>query len=151
MRLYLLCVRWGLAAGAAVGAVTLGADGAGLGPGSESGFALGEVLWGAGAGLVVAIVPAALGSLFVTTLEWRPADSWSPDSVRRDLNAVIAITVAILDGCTLALMLYLDGPLLELLPLLLLANVACLLVLWRARASIGRSLSAAWVRESAGV
>ncbi len=155
MRLYLLCMRWGLTTGAVVGGVTCAALGGGLGPSSEQGFHLGEVLrsgsMGVVIGLVVAIVPTMIGSLFVNTLAWRPTDSWSPDTVRHDLNVVLAFVVAILDGCALTLMLYLDGPLLELLPLLLLGNGAALLVLWRARASIGRALCAAWVRESAGV
>jgi hypothetical protein len=63
----------------------------------------------------------------------------------------MAVVVAMLDGCTLALIMYLDGPLLELLPLVLLANGGCLLVLWRAQASIGRALAASWVREPASV
>ena len=85
-----------------------------------------------------------IGSVFVTSLAWRPTDSWSPHTVPHDLNVVFAFVVAILDGCALALMLFLDGPLLELLPLPLLGNGAALIVLWPARASIGRALSAVW-------
>ena len=146
--LYLLCLSWGLATGAAVGGVTAAALGAGLGPSSNQGFDLVEVLrsgsLGAVMGIVVAIVPTVIGSVFVTSLAWRPTDSWSPHTVWHDLNVVFAFVVVILNGCALALMLFLDGPLLELLPLLLPGNGAALVVLWRARASIGRALSAAW-------
>ena len=146
--LYLLCLSWGLATGAAVGGVTSAALGGGVGPSSTQGFDVVEVLrtgsLGAVLGIVVAIVPTVIGSVFVTSLAGRPTDSWSPHTVRHDLNVVFAFVVAILDGCALALMLFLGGPFLELLPLLLLGNGAALVVLWRARASIGRALSVAW-------
>ena len=148
LSLYLLCLSWGLATGAAVAGVTAAALGGGLGPSPNQGFDLAEVLrsgsLGAAMGIVVAIVPTVIGSVFVISLAWRPTDSWSPQTVRHDLNVVLAFVVTILDGCTLALMIFLDGPLLELLPLLLLGNGAALAVLWLARASIGRALSAAW-------
>ncbi len=149
-------MRWGLTTGAAVGGATFAGLEGGIGPSSSNqGSDLVEVLQsgslGVVIGLVAAIIPTAIGSVFVNTLAWRPTNSWSPHSVRHDLNVVLAFVVAILDGCALALMLFLDGPLLELLPLLLLGNGAALLVLWPARASIGRELSRAWERESAGV
>ena len=78
MSLYLLCLSWGLATGAAVGGVTTAALRGGLGPSSSQGFDLVEVLRsgsvGAVLGIVVAIVPTLIGSVFVTSLAWRPTD-----------------------------------------------------------------------------
>jgi hypothetical protein len=144
-RLYLRCLVWGLATGAAVG------GGVGLVIGTllaiGTGPALAAVALAVGIiyGTIVAIVPTVIGSLVVAVvLVRRHPHPASSDGVHRDLALVFAAVVAALDLVVVAYWLTLGGSLSEMLvalAVLLLVDAAVAAMLKPARTSIAR----AWV------
>jgi len=150
-RLYLHCVRWGLATGAVSGAAT----GAGVGFAAGIGERLVEMLvglplvaacYGAFFGIVFSLVPTAFGALLVTGfVRRRHPRPCSTGSLRRDLGVVFCLIAAALDVGYLLAVVGLDGGLATVgrtLHWVVLANAAAGIVLNRARASIAQ----AWYR-----
>ena len=146
VRLFMRCLRWGLATGAVTGAVvgaSLPLTGSLRGDtGLLLGFMFGGVVYGAVIGAVVALIPTLIGASVVTDLlRQRHPHPSSEESIQSDLNSVFGVVVAVLDAILLVAMIA-SGPGLSsaaiALSLIVLGNVCVVLMLWRARRSIGR-------------
>jgi hypothetical protein len=153
-RLFFLCMAWGVLAGVVCGAAagaTYGALFALLGLGTPSGVIEVDPVWGLiviatiyglTSGFFVALLPAALAAAVTTAvLAVRHADRTTEDAVKRDLTAVFALVVGVLDIAGLVAV-GVGGHLShfgEYLPILVPANLAMLPVAWKARASIAKS------------
>lgn len=151
LRLFLRCLRWGIATGAVTGAAVGAAIGAPAVRGGPSlGLALGGALYGVIIGAIVAVVPSVPGGLLVSlVLERRHRYGASREAVERDLNLMLSGVVGMLDAALL-LTMFLAGDglstLVRAMPLVLLANACVGVMLWRARASISRLvLTSTWV------
>lgn len=148
-RLYLRCLRWGLATGAVAGAGTaafVGFVAAGtLGDGTlgaRLSLAFGSALYGVVIGTLVAVVPTALGGLLVVeTVQRHHPQPSSREAVERDLGMLFLAIVAFLAASVL-LSTYVGGEgmssVREYVPVVGVAAACTALMLWRARTSIGR-------------
>jgi len=152
--LYLRCLAWGLATGGFAGAVTGVMSIFGYTAGRKntvtvspvdalSGAAFGALLGGV-IGLMVAVIPSAVGGLFVTGLirHLHPQPS-SRVRVQRDLQRIFAAFAALLNAALL-LAIFTRGKgvssLASSLPHLVVVDLCVALILWRASASISRAL-----------
>lgn len=139
-KLYRRCMRWGLVTGAVAGSATAAAMGL-YEP--NLALALGAAPYGLVTGLVVSLVPTAIGSSLVTALlRRRHPHPASAGAVERDLGALFCIIVFVLDVVFLIAVFALgDGfrSVVRSLPLLAVANAAAAAVLWRGRTSIARA------------
>lgn len=147
LRLYLRCLRWGVATGAATGAFTgafvIVASGGARTWGLD--LVLVGALYGALAGIVVSVIPTVLGGLVISALISRRHPDPSPHAaIAEDLSVAFAIVVALLD-LALLLLLFADGvwfsSWVRSLCLVLVDNGCVVLMLWWARGSISRSWS----------
>ena len=154
VRLFFLCMAWGVLAGMVCGAAagaTYGALFALLGLGTPSGvievdpswgLIVIATIWGLTSGFFVALLPAAVAAAVTTAvLAVRHADQGAEEVVKRDLTAVCAIIVGVLNVAGLVAVAV-GGHLShfgEYLPILVPANVAIVPVAWKARASISKS------------
>jgi hypothetical protein len=145
-RLFVRCLRWGFATGAATGAVfaaSLPVIGSLRGdPGLPLGLMFGSAIYGAIIGAIVALIPTLIGAVFITDLlRQRHPHPASEASVQSDLTGVFAVVVAVLD-VILLVALFVSGQALSsaaiALPLIVLGNACVVLMLWRARTSISR-------------
>lgn len=151
-RLYLRGLAWGIAtgtvAGALTGAVMLSISGLGDGTvASFLGLSLVGAFYGILSGMLVAVIPGALGAGVVTAvIAWRHPSS--PEAVQRDLNAIFVAVVGVLDA-VLLVALFFGGKglssVVRSLHLILVANASVALMLRWARASVGRE----WLRAEA--
>jgi hypothetical protein len=146
VRLFMRCLRWGVATGAVTGAVVgacLPLIGSLRGDtGSLLGFMFGGVVYGAVIGAVVALIPTLIGASVVTVrLRQRPPHPSSEESVHSDLTSVFGVVIAVLHAILLVVMIA-SGPGLSsaaiALSLIVVGNACVVLMLWRARRSIGR-------------
>lgn len=144
-RLFVRCLRWGLATGSVTGAVfgaalplieSLRGD-----PGLLLVWVLGGVVSGAILGAIVSVIPTLLGGVFVTALlRHRHRHPSSEESVQRDLTAAFGVVVAVLD-VILFVTLIANGalsPAAIAVPLIVVGNACVVLMLRRARRSISR-------------
>ncbi len=146
VRLSMRCLRWGLSTGAATGAVvaaSLPVIGSLRGdPGSPLGLMLGSAVYGAIVGAVVALIPTLIGAAFVTDLlRQRHPHPASDEIVQRDLTQVFGVVVAVLDVIVLVALIASGADLSSAaiaLPLIIIGNACVVLMLRRARRSIGR-------------
>ena len=157
VRLFLRCVRWGLATGAVTGALfgaalpligSLEGD-----PGPIFAWMIGGFVYGAFFGAIVAVIPTLFGAVFIhDLLIHRHREPSSMESVQRDLTAAFAGVVGVLDVILLAVLVAVIAGGTELSSAVLsfaalLAGNACVaLMLWRARTSISRL----WMAEVSG-
>jgi hypothetical protein len=155
--LFLRCVLWGVATGAAVGGSTGALLGAAIDRSyggvdfitdlASAEFVLIATLLGVVYGAVLAVVPAAVGGLAVTEVTRRrhpqPA---SPEAVRRDLGLMF-VAVAILVNAAFFPALFVtadeNAPTGEYLVALLAGNLSGGPVLWWARSSITKAWAGA--------
>ena len=146
VRLFMRCLRWGLATGAVTGAVvgaSLPLAGSLRGDtGLLLGFMFGGVVYGAVIGAVVAVIPSLIGASVVTDLlRQRHPHPSSEESVHSDLTSVFGVVVAVLDGIVLVAMIA-SGPDVSsaaiAFSLVVVGNACVVLMLCRARRSIGR-------------
>jgi len=145
---------WGLATGAATGAVLGVITIFGLGSGRRdtvapspvealSGTVFGALL-GAVFGILVSVIPSAVGALLVTGLigHLHPHPS-STVGVQRSLQRIFAAYAALLNAALL-LAVFIGGKglasLTSGLPYILVGDVCVALMLWRASASISRAM-----------
>ncbi len=155
VRLFMRCLRWGLATGAMTGAAfaaSLAVIGSLRGyPGSPWGLMLGSAVYGAVIGAIVALIPTLIGAAVVTDLLRRRHPHQSSEaSVQRDLTGAFAVVVALLDVILLVVLLATGAGLSSAaiaLPLVVGGNVCVVLMLWRARTSISRL----WLEVSGGI
>lgn len=154
LRLFFLCMAWGVLDGVVCGAAagaTYGALFALLGLGTSSGAIEVDPAWGLiviaiayglTSGFFVSLLPAAVAAGVLTALlAVRHPDQRAEDAVKRDLTAVFAVVVGVLNVAGLAAVAV-GGHLShfgEYLPILVPANIAMVPVAWKARASIARS------------
>lgn len=149
VRVYLRCLGWGIATGAATGALTGAVVGFiyGLGDGGAAWLGLSMIgaLYGIVVGALVSVLPTLLGAAVVTgVIAWRHPSS--TEAVQRDLGLIFAVLVGVLDaGLLLAILFGGNGlsSVINSLPLIMPGNISVALMLWWARASIGRG----WVAE----
>ncbi len=141
-RLFLRCLRWGVATGAVTGAV-LGAM-LMVVPWQPDLLFVG-LFFGAIFGSVISLVPTLITTLFVMDLlRQRHPHPSSDDDVRTDLTSVFRVVVAALDViAVVALVAFRAGSSVIVgIPFLLVANACVALMLGRARGSISRLWSA---------
>lgn len=162
--LYLRCLAWGLATGAATGGVLGVMTIWGVGEGRRntvmpspvdalSATAFGALL-GAIVGALVSVVPSLVGGLLVAGLmgHLHPRPS-SLDRVRSDLQTIFAAFAAVL---TIALLLAIFAggkglsSVTSALPYILIGGATVALVLWRASTSIARAMLGARPAGRAG-
>lgn len=140
VRVYLRCLGWGIATGAATGAVVGFIYGLGAGGASWLGLSMVGALYGIVLGALISVLPSVLGAAVVTgVIAWRHPSS--PGAVQRDLGLIFAVLVGVLDaGLLLAIAFGGNGlsSVTSSLPLIVPGNVSVALMLWWARASIGR-------------
>ncbi len=144
-RVYLRSVGWGIATGAVSGALTGAVIGAisNLGDGSVGsrfGLAFGGAFYGVIFGTLVSILPSLVGGGVVAgVIAWRHPTS--PEAVQRDLGEIFVTVVAVINA-VLLVAVYAGGngisSVARSLLLFVPANLGVALMLWRARASIGR-------------
>lgn len=149
VRLFLRCLRWGLATGAVTGAL-FGASlpligSVGGGPGPVSPFMVGGLVYGAIIGAVVAVIPTVIGAVFIRDmLMHRHPEPSSEESVHRDLTAAFGVVVGALDVILVVVLVAVmaggtDVSAAAFSFAALLAGNGCVaVVLWRARTSISR-------------
>ncbi len=145
VRLLLRCLRWGVATGAATGAV-IGAMIPLVGAHSLSQLNLvfGLGLYGAVIGALVSLIPTLVGAAFITNRQHYPYPS-AADDVQRDVTAVFGVVMGVIDVLLfVALLVGGNGwsSIVASLPFIVAGNACVLLMLWRARRSIRRVLSA---------
>jgi hypothetical protein len=153
-RLFLRCLRWGFATGAVAGAV-VGALVVLLGAIKGDPWTPWDVILGGGVtgtivGGVVALIPTLIGATYITDLLGRrQPHPVSEDGVQRDLTPVMRAVVAVLDLIVVVALIAGGAAGVSLsslglsLGLALAGNAAVILMLGRARTSIGRLWSAA--------
>jgi hypothetical protein len=136
VRTFFLCMAWGVLAGVVCGAA------AGATYGVLFGLIVLAFLYGLTVGFFVSLLPAAVAAAAITTvLAVRHPDRATEDAVTRDLTAVFAVVVGLLNVAGLVAV-GMGGHLShfgEYLPILVPANVAMVPVAWRARGSVARS------------
>lgn len=144
-RLFLRCIAWGLATGAAVGGIAGFVIGALVATSTGPAMAAFGLFAGIFYGALVAVVPTVLGGLVVVVVLLRrhphPASFLG---VQRDLGVVFASVVVALDLVVLAWWIALGGltsQVLVLLVALLLIDTAAAAVLTPARSSIAQAWS----------
>lgn len=146
VRLLLRCLRWGFATGAVTGAVfggSLPLIGLLRGdPGSPVGWMLGDAVYGAIIGAIVALIPTSIGAMFITDLlRQRHPRPTSEESTHRDLTSVFTVVVGVLD-LILLVPLIATGAVFSsaaiAVPLIAVGNACVIGMLWRARRSISR-------------
>lgn len=149
VRLFLRCLRWGIATGAVTGAV-FGASLPLIGslrgdPGSPVGWMLGGAVYGAVIGAIVALIPTLIGAVFITDLlRQRHPRPTSEVSMHSDLTSVFAVVVGVLNLILFVALLATGAGLSSAaiaLPLIVVGNASVVLMLWRAR----RSISQLWL------
>lgn len=139
--LYLRCVLWGIATGAAVGGVM----GALVPVVADPTFLLLGLVAGVVIGALVAVLPSLVGAAVVTAVvRARHPHPASEDDVRRDVGTLCCAVVGTLDALLLVA-IFLGGggfsSVLSSLPYVAAGTASAALVLWPARTSIAR----AWV------
>ncbi len=148
VRLFLRCLRWGLATGGVTGAVAGGLAvliGALRGdPWTPADVVLAGGLSGAVVGALIAVIPTLIGAVFVTDLvrQRHPLPAAEED-LRRDLIPVLRGVVLVLDVIVVvALIAAVAGggwsSVAVSVPFILAGNVSVILMLWRADISIAR-------------
>ena len=149
-RLFLRCLRWGLATGALTGAVI----GASLpliaflegDPGLPLGLMLAALVYGAVIGVIVALIPTLIGAVLITDLlRHRHPHPPSEESMQGDLTSAFTVVVGILDLIVFVALIATGAGLSSApiaLPLIVVGNACVVLMLWRARRSISRLWSA---------
>lgn len=146
VRLFMRCLRWGVATGAVTGAVVgacLPLIGSFRGDtGSLLAFMFGGVVYGAVSGAIVALIPTLIGASVVTDLlRQRHPHPSSEESVHSDLTSVFGVMVAVLNGIVLVAVIASGAGLSSAtiaLSLTVVGNACVALMLWRARRSISR-------------
>jgi len=156
VRTFFLSMAWGVLAGVVCGAAagaTYGALFGLLGLGTPSGVM--DPIWGLiviafvyglTSGFLLSLLPAAVAAAAITTvLAVRHPDRAAEDAVKRDLTAVFAVVVGVLNVAGLVAV-GMGGHLShfgEYLPILVPANVAMVPVAWKGRGYVARSWCAA--------
>ena len=106
------------------------------------GWMLGGAVYGAVFGAIVALIPTLIGALFITDLlRQRHPRPTSEESMHGDLTSVFTVVVGVLDLIVIVALLATGAGLSSAaiaLPLIVLANVSVIGMLWRARRSISR-------------
>ncbi len=146
LRVFLRCLGWGVATGAATGAVigVLVVALAGLGNGASLlGLAPIGVLYGTIIGALVSVIPSVLGGLVVTGLIWwRHPQPSSGEALQGDLSGIFRAVVILLDAALLMAVIAGGAGLSSMaisLPFVVAGNACVVMMLCRARESIGRS------------
>ena len=141
VRQFFLSMAWGVLAGVVCGAAA-GATYGALFADSAWGLIVIAFVYGLSSGFFVSLLPAAVAAAVITTvLAVRHSDRAAEDAVKRDLTAVFAVVVGVLNVAGLVAV-GVGGHLShfgEYLPIFVPANVAMVPVAWKARASIARS------------
>ncbi len=146
LRLFLRCLRWGIATGAATGAAFGGLltliGSFDTEPAPALGLTLAGAVAGCVAGAIVALLPTLFGALLITAVLGRRHPSPAAEAdVERDLTGVFAAVVAVLDVILLLALLAGGDGLTSAaiaLPLILAGNAFVVLILRRARMSISQ-------------
>ncbi len=149
VRLFLRCLRWGVATGTATGAVIgamiplVGTLRGGHSP-SQLNLVWGLGVAGAVVGAAVSLIPTMVGAVFITERQ-RYSYPSADDDVQSDVTAVFGVVIGVIN-VPLLVVLFTGGngwsSIVVSLPFILAGNACVLLMLWRARRSIGRVLSA---------
>ena len=146
VRLFLRCLRWGIATGAATGAafgalVTL-VGSFNTEPAPALGLTLAGAVAGCVTGAVVALLPTVVGAVLITAVLGRRHPNPAAEAdVERDLTGVFGAVVAVLDVILLlALLAGGDGLTSAAIavPFIVVGNAFVVLMLGRARMSISR-------------
>lgn len=151
LRLFLRCLRWGIATGAVTGAVFGGVvsliGSFSRDPGPALGLMFTSIGIGGLLGAIVALLPTVIGALLITAvLGRRHPHPASEASVHSDLTAVFVVVVAVLDLILLVALVVSGGGLSSAaiaLPLIVVGNACVVLMLRRARTSISQRWSEA--------
>ena len=150
LRVFLRCLRWGVATGAATGAgiggLVVAVSGLGNGPSLLGLIPIG-VLYGTVIGALVSVIPSVLGGLVVTGLIWwRHPHPSSAEALYGDLGRILCAVVVLLDAALLMAFIAGGAGLSSTaisLPFVVAGNACVVMMLCRARESIGRSWSEA--------
>lgn len=147
LRLFIRCMRWGVATGAvtgaAVGAVVplFSVLAYGAEP-SQLGLALLGVPFGAIVGAIVSLVPTLVGAGVLTeVLPQRHPHPSSEGEVQGDLTEIFRTVVGLLDGAVIVAVVASGADLSSVavaLPFIVAGNLSVVLMLCRAKSSIGR-------------
>jgi hypothetical protein len=155
-RIYLRCLRWGLATGAVTGAVTgalLVFASAVRGARWIPDDVLFDGVSGAVVGTIVAVIPTLIGAMFVTDLlTRRPPERCAPEDVRRDLTGVFRAVAAVLDVIVVMVLIASRADVAAIavaVPFVVAGNICAGLMLHRAGNSITRLWSALSARGAA--
>jgi len=153
VRLLLRCLRWGVATGAATGAVVgVMIPLVGASSWSQPNLIVGLGLYGAVIGTLVSLIPTVVGAVFITERQRYPYPS-AEDDVQRDVTAVFGVVVGVID-VLLFVVLAAGGngwsSIVVSLPFVVAGNACVLVMLWRARRSIRRVLSATTTPPGSG-
>jgi hypothetical protein len=147
LRLFLRCLRWGVATGAVTGAVIgamvllLPGLGNAAAP-SLVGLTPVGVLSGAVIGALVSLIPSLIGAVFIADVvgQRRPPRS-SEEVVQSDLTMIFRVVVGVLDAAVIVALIASGGGLSSVavaLPYIVVGNACVVLMLCRAKGSIGR-------------
>ena len=150
LRVFRRCLGWGVATGAATGAViaVLVVAVSGLGSGASLlGLIPVGVLYGTVIGALFSVIPSALGGLVVTTLIWwRHPHPSSGEAVEGDLSGIFRAVVVLLNAALLMAFIAGGAGLSSVaisLSFVVAGNACVVMMLCRASESIGRSWSEA--------
>ena len=152
VRLFLRCLRWGAATGAVTGGVVgamvllLSAIGSEQAPWLVRLTPAGA-LYGAVIGVIVSLIPSLIGAAVIAeTVGQRHPHPSSEESVERHLTAIFRGVVGLLDAALLIAVIAGGASLSDLgtaLPFFVAGNACVVLMLCRAKGSIGRLWTAA--------